>query len=271
MKPMEQEKRKRPKLSERVSPCCVCGWKLTERHHLLDFSVYGETSQTVQLCGACHDLFHVLRSADDGAEFSARTLRQLIKAMRTNEELDRLDNVRRLLVQTKRFEVVTWRVTDEFFALLDKEFSFTCELNWFDDLARKSSHCPTPTYEWIKQDWSNETVWVNLPHFGYDWLINSAMTIARRGGTVVLLTIGASSENWFQCAGFNDLRFLPGRFHLNSATARAIPSHLYNGGVVLIFRPGKTEEVKRFGFWEEWHEIVSKQIGFDRWQRGETP
>jgi hypothetical protein len=36
---------------------------LSQRHHLLPFSLYGETECTFQLCASCHDLFHLIEKS----------------------------------------------------------------------------------------------------------------------------------------------------------------------------------------------------------------
>lgn len=56
-------KRRSPSTRERSTPCKCCGWPVSERHHLLKFSLFGENEYTVQLCASCHDLYHVFWNA----------------------------------------------------------------------------------------------------------------------------------------------------------------------------------------------------------------
>jgi hypothetical protein len=57
---MSKKQRKPPTLKERMTPCVVCLHPLSQRHHLLSFSVHGEKGMgTVQLCANCHDLYHL--------------------------------------------------------------------------------------------------------------------------------------------------------------------------------------------------------------------
>lgn len=52
-------KRKRATIKERLTPCGCCGHPLSQRHHLLEIAVWGENEATVQLCGNCHELYHL--------------------------------------------------------------------------------------------------------------------------------------------------------------------------------------------------------------------
>ena len=53
------ETRKASTLEERLTPCEICGFPLTHRHHVLMFNDWGENPHTMQLCASCHELFHI--------------------------------------------------------------------------------------------------------------------------------------------------------------------------------------------------------------------
>lgn len=59
---MEQRRRK-PKIEERLTPCMCCKYPLTERHHILDFVTWGEALDTWQLCANCHEILHIAFAA----------------------------------------------------------------------------------------------------------------------------------------------------------------------------------------------------------------
>lgn len=46
--------------SERRTPCVVCGFPRSHRHHRFPVSVYGEHEHTIQLCSNCHGIYHLL-------------------------------------------------------------------------------------------------------------------------------------------------------------------------------------------------------------------
>ena len=54
------DERKRATKKERLTPCGVCGWPLSQRHHLLHVADYGENDETVQLCANCHEIYHLM-------------------------------------------------------------------------------------------------------------------------------------------------------------------------------------------------------------------
>lgn len=55
--------RRPPRIQERLTPCECCGYKLSQRHHLLEVADWGENTATVQLCANCHELYHLLYGA----------------------------------------------------------------------------------------------------------------------------------------------------------------------------------------------------------------
>lgn len=57
---MSKKQRRQPSLKERMTPCVVCLHPLSQKHHLLSFSIHGDKGVgTVQLCANCHDLYHL--------------------------------------------------------------------------------------------------------------------------------------------------------------------------------------------------------------------
>ena len=56
-------RRKKATLAERLTPCAVCAYPITERHHFLPVSIYGENASTTQLCANCHEAFHIFERA----------------------------------------------------------------------------------------------------------------------------------------------------------------------------------------------------------------
>ena len=55
--------RRKTKLSERLQKCQCCEHPISERHHLLEVSQYGDNEYTFQLCPNCHELYHILSAA----------------------------------------------------------------------------------------------------------------------------------------------------------------------------------------------------------------
>jgi hypothetical protein len=61
----EMTKRRYTKIEERLIDCACCKYPISQRHHLLPISVYGENECTIQLCTRCHELYHILYNAHD--------------------------------------------------------------------------------------------------------------------------------------------------------------------------------------------------------------
>jgi hypothetical protein len=53
-------RRRRATDQERMMPCSACGYPASHRHHLWDIATHGENQVTVQLCGNCHELHHLM-------------------------------------------------------------------------------------------------------------------------------------------------------------------------------------------------------------------
>ncbi len=65
--------RRRPRFQERVTACSACGYPMSQRHHLWDLATHGENKVTIQLCGNCHELQHLMYNAlVKGSEYSRK-------------------------------------------------------------------------------------------------------------------------------------------------------------------------------------------------------
>lgn len=62
---VSMNKRRKITKKERLSPCTVCGYGISQRHHLLEVSFWEENNATVQLCANCHELYHLMRDVKD--------------------------------------------------------------------------------------------------------------------------------------------------------------------------------------------------------------
>lgn len=59
----QRKKRRRPTITERVTPCSACGFPTSHRHHLWEIASHGENEVTIQLCANCHELQHLMYNA----------------------------------------------------------------------------------------------------------------------------------------------------------------------------------------------------------------
>lgn len=55
--------RRKPSKAERMTPCQICDYPISQRHHLFDIARYGENDDTVPLCANCHELYHLAYTA----------------------------------------------------------------------------------------------------------------------------------------------------------------------------------------------------------------
>lgn len=58
--------RRKPTLEERLTSCQCCNHPISQRHHLLEVSRYGESKYTYQLCPNCHEIYHIIEAATFG-------------------------------------------------------------------------------------------------------------------------------------------------------------------------------------------------------------
>ena len=59
-----QPRRKKATRRERITPCEWCEHPLSQRHHLLPVSIYGDEQKYIlRLCANCHELYHIVEKA----------------------------------------------------------------------------------------------------------------------------------------------------------------------------------------------------------------
>ncbi len=55
--------RRQTKVNERLVSCQCCGYPISQRHHLLEVSRFGENEYSYQLCPNCHELYHIIKDS----------------------------------------------------------------------------------------------------------------------------------------------------------------------------------------------------------------
>lgn len=104
----ESSRRSRTPRKLRTSPCVVCGFYLTHRHHLLPVSDWGEIDHTVQLCGSCHDLCHLVTSSTGGSRAAKITFGKFLLrsgGLIPGPVKDRIDKIFRLLRRSEELAI----------------------------------------------------------------------------------------------------------------------------------------------------------------------
>lgn len=136
----------------------------------------------------------------------------------------------------------TWETPQWLFEQLSKEFHFTLD----PAASPENTKCEkyfTAEQDGLKQDWSNEVVWLNPP-YGREvgkW-VQKAYQEAQKGATVVLLLPSRTDTAFFHdyCLK-GELRFIRGRLKFGgSKNSAPFPS------VVVVFRP-KFSSMEREG------------------------
>lgn len=56
-------RRKKPTLAERTRSCIYCNYPISQRHHILPVSIYGNTAAVTELCANCHEAYHIFARA----------------------------------------------------------------------------------------------------------------------------------------------------------------------------------------------------------------
>lgn len=51
--------RRKTSIDEIITPCECCGFLISQRHHILDFAIHGESNMQIYLCPNCHYMLHV--------------------------------------------------------------------------------------------------------------------------------------------------------------------------------------------------------------------
>lgn len=110
-----EDRRKKPTIANRLTPCRVCSFPLSQSHHLLPFAHHGH-GLTVPLCGTCHDLFHVCFAARGGTH-RTRALRLFadvtVQCLNTSE-MKRVEGVVELVREVNALEAESSRrILDE--------------------------------------------------------------------------------------------------------------------------------------------------------------
>ena len=89
------------KTRERMSPCCVCGYPVSESHHMAEQSRYGKNDITIRLCANCHELFHLLKSANNNPIRLGYIASQFFRG---NAFGKKFNKVRELVEQSRRID-----------------------------------------------------------------------------------------------------------------------------------------------------------------------
>lgn len=61
--PRIPRKRRSATFAERNVTCRFCNFPISQRHHILPVSLYGETAWVIELCARCHDSVHIFTRA----------------------------------------------------------------------------------------------------------------------------------------------------------------------------------------------------------------
>jgi len=140
---------------------------------------------------------------------------------------------------------IRWETPEEFFDMLNLEFSFTLDVAALPGTAKCKSYF-TPEINGLKQDWSKDVFWMNPPYGRgqdvYSW-VKKAYETAREGGTGIALLPVSGDTKWFHefCMKANEIRFVRDRlwFSLNGVAQRA-----NHASMVVVFKPVPTVDPK---------------------------
>jgi len=133
-----------------------------------------------------------------------------------------------------------WETPQWFFNLLNTEFNFT-----LDPCATDNNHkCEkyfTISSNGLKQDWSNDIVFMNPPYGGHtgDW-IKKSLNESKKGATVVCLIVSATDRSYWHDYIFpyaKQIRFIRGRLKFGEADSTAPFA-----SAVIIFSPRNFNE-----------------------------
>lgn len=124
---MRRTPRKRPTLDERRISCRYCNYPISQRHHMLPVSVYGETANILNLCANCHEAFHIFAHAYEdilaGRE-GTRNITLMLK-LRWHWQSNNAYQTERLcghvrMTYDQQHGTITDRVWDDFFGAYDR-------------------------------------------------------------------------------------------------------------------------------------------------------
>lgn len=127
-----------------------------------------------------------------------------------------------------------WETPQDFFDKLNEEFNFTLDPCCVPATAKCDRYF-TPVEDGLKQDWSNETVYMNPP-YGREigkWMQKAYESCVMGGATVVCLVPSMTDTKWWHDYSMKgEIRFIRGRLKFgNSKNSAPFPS------AVVIFRP----------------------------------
>jgi len=117
-----------------------------------------------------------------------------------------------------------WTTPDRLFKELDKEFNFTLDPCCRHDTAKCKKHY-TIEDDGLKQDWSNERVFMNPPYGGHtgDWM-KKAVEESRKGALVVCLIVSSTDRSYLHEYIFPyavEVRFIRGRVRFSECESTA--------------------------------------------------
>ena len=117
-----------------------------------------------------------------------------------------------------------WDTPMSFFKLLDDEFTFTLDPCCREDTA-KCKKFYTIIDDGLKQDWSQDVVFMNPPYGGHtgDW-IKKALDESRKGATVVCLIVSSTDRSYWHEYIFpfaSQIRFVRGRIKFGNSKSTA--------------------------------------------------
>lgn len=136
-----------------------------------------------------------------------------------------------------------WTTPDEVFDPLHQEFGFTLDAAASAENTRAAKFFSVEE-DGLKQDWGDNTVWVNPPYGetvgGLATWVKKAAKAAENGATVVMLIPARTNTKWFHdyCLALGEVRFIKGRPKFGGAK-HGLPQPL----CVVIWRPESKSQV----------------------------
>ena len=126
-----------------------------------------------------------------------------------------------------------WPTPQKLFDELNTEFDFTLDPCSTDE-NHKCEHYFTINEDGLKQEWTNETVFVNPPYSNCkEWVFKSWFEWFYNNATVVMLLPARTDTQWFHQWVYNiaEIRFIKGRLKFgDSKNSAPFPS------MIVIFR-----------------------------------
>jgi len=129
--------------------------------------------------------------------------------------------IQKAMISSKSNE---WETPQDLFDKLNEEFNFTLD-PCATHLNHKCNKYYTMQQDGLKQDWSNEIVFMNPPYGGHtrDW-IEKAYKESLRGAIVVCLIVSSTDRSYWHDYIFpyaNQIRFIRGRIKFSKAKSTA--------------------------------------------------